>query len=53
LVKSNQIEEALIYLAQAENILEYAASYGKSISKHFIVELLHNTATCHQMVWDL
>ena len=35
-------QEALIYLAEAERVLEYAASCGKNIDRNLIICVLHN-----------
>ena len=46
-------QEALIYLAEAERVLEYAASCGKNIDRNLIICVLHNEACCYQKSWDL
>ena len=46
-------QDALTYLAEAERILEYAASCGKNIDRNLIICILHNEACCYQKIWDL
>ncbi len=34
--------QAIVYLTEAESILEYAANYGKTIERTLILTTLHN-----------
>lgn len=45
--------EALVYLAEAERVLEYAASCGRTIDRALIVTTLHNQAAVYQRIWEL
>ena len=45
--------EGLVYLGEAEKILEYGASCGKNIDRNIIVCILHNEACCYQRLWEL
>ena len=40
-------------MAEAERVLEYAASCGKSIDRALILTVLHNEACCYQRLYDL
>lgn len=50
-INIERAKEGLVYLNEAEKILEYAASCGKTIDKYIIISILHNIACCHQKVW--
>ena len=52
-INSDSPKEALVYLTEAEKILEYAASCGKNIDRNMIVCVLHNEACCYQKLWEL
>jgi hypothetical protein len=52
-INNNNSKEALMYLTQAESILEYAASCGKNIDRSLIISILHNEACAYQRTWDL
>lgn len=52
-INIERAKEALVYLNEAEKILEYAASCGKTIDKYIIISVLHNIACCHQKIWEL
>lgn len=52
-INIERAKEALIYLNEAEKILEYAASCGKTIEKYIIISVLHNIACCYQETWEL
>jgi hypothetical protein len=52
-INIERAKEALIYLNEAEKILEYAASCGKTIEKYIIISVLHNIACCYQKTWEL
>jgi hypothetical protein len=52
-INIDRAKEALVYLNEAEKILEYAASCGKTIDKYIIISVLHNIACCYQKVWEL
>jgi hypothetical protein len=47
------IPEALVYLAEAERVLEYGASCGKTIDRNMIICTLHNEACCYYKEADL
>jgi hypothetical protein len=47
------VEEPLVYLAEAERVLEYGASCGKTIDRNIIVCTLHNEACCYYKASDL
>jgi hypothetical protein len=53
LINEDLIQEALIFLAEAERILEYGASCGKSIDRNIIIATLHNEACCYYKDADL
>jgi hypothetical protein len=53
LINDDLTQEALVYLAEAERILEYGASCGKSIDRNIIVTTLHNEACCYYKEADL
>lgn len=53
LITQDFIEEALIYLAEAERLLEYGASCGKLIDRNLIITTLHNEACCYYKASDL
>jgi hypothetical protein len=46
LINEDLTQEALIYLTEAERILEYGANCGKSIDRNIIITTLHNEACC-------
>ena len=46
LINDELTQEALIYLTEAERILEYGANCGKSIDRNIIITTLHNEACC-------
>jgi hypothetical protein len=52
-INIERAKEALVYLTEAEKILEYAASCGKTIDKYIIISVLHNEACCYQKIWEL
>ena len=52
-IQDNNYQEALAYLTQAEQILEYAASCGKNIDRQLIISVLHNEACANQKSWEL
>lgn len=43
----------MVYLEQAEEILEYAAGCGRTIDRALIITTLHNQATVYQRLWEL
>lgn len=45
--------EAMVYLEEAEKILEYAAGCGRTIDRALIIATLHNQATVYQRIWEL
>ncbi len=53
LITEEFTEEAMVYLSEAERILEYGASCGKSIDRNIIVTTLHNEACCYYKEADL
>ena len=46
-------EQALVYLEEAEKILEYSASCGKTIDRFIIINTLQNEAAAYQRLWEL
>ena len=52
-IRMDDYEKALIYLQEAEKILEYAASCGKTIDRFLITSTLHNEACVYQKLWEL
>lgn len=55
-VRSAQLgnyEQALLYLAEAEKLLEYAASCGRALDREVILKVLKNEAMVYQKTWDL
>lgn len=52
-INNNNSKEALVYLSEAERILEYAASCGKNIDRSLIISILHNEACAYQRIWHL
>ena len=52
-INSQQHDEALVYLSEAERILEYGASCGKSIDRNLIICVLHNESCSHYREGDL
>lgn len=42
LIAADYIQEALVYLLEAEKMLEYGASCGKIIDRNIIITILHN-----------
>jgi hypothetical protein len=46
-------QEALIYLQEAEKLLEFAASCGKTIDRGLIIFTLQNEACIYQRLWEL
>ena len=53
LAGKEEFERGLVYLQEAEKILEYAASCGKTIDRFLIVATLHNEACLYQKLWEL
>ena len=53
LINLERENEALTYLLEAERILEYAASCGKTIDRVLITATLQNEACAYQRLWDL
>lgn len=52
-IQMDDYERALVYLQEAEKILEYAASCGKTIDRFLIASTLHNEACVYQKLWEL
>jgi hypothetical protein len=52
-IQKLQYTEALIYLTEAEKVLEYAASCGKTIERKLIITTLNNEASLYQKAWEL
>ena len=42
-----------MHLKEAERVLEYAASSGRSIERGLIIAVLHNQAAVYQKLWEL
>ena len=42
LIANDYVQEALVYLAEAEKMLEYGASCGKIIDRNIIITILNN-----------
>ena len=53
MILDDYIQEALVYLSEAEKILEYGASCGKVIDRNLIITTLHNEACCYYKDSDL
>ena len=49
----NSFVEALIYFEEAEKLLEYAASCGKSLDRDIILTILNNKAFIFRNSWNL
>lgn len=47
MINEDLIAEALVYLQEAERVLEYGASCGKTIDRNIIIATLHNEACCY------
>lgn len=43
----------MVYLTEAENVLEYAAGCGRTIERTLIITTLHNQACVYQRIWEL
>lgn len=52
-INSYRYDEALMYLHEAEKILEYAASCGKTIDRFLITTTLQNEACAYQRLWKI
>ena len=52
-IVNQEFYEAIVYLNEAEAILEYAASCGKTIDRNLILTALHNEACVYQRIWEL
>ena len=52
-IEKEEFYQAIVYLNQAELILEYAASCGKTIERSLILITLHNLASVYQRIWEL
>ena len=52
-INQENFHKAVIFLDEAEKILEYSASYGKTIDRNLIMTTLHNEACVYQRIWTL
>jgi hypothetical protein len=52
-ITNESYEEAIVYVAEAERNLEYAASCGMSIDRTLIITTLKNLACVYQRLWEL
>ena len=52
LIEGDKYREAIGYFQEAENILEYAASCGKSLDRILIIATLENKACIYQRLWE-
>ena len=52
-INNEDYSEALVYLQEAEKLLQYAASCGKTIDRILITSTLQNEACAYQRLWEL
>ena len=52
-LRNGRFQESLVYLNEAENILECAASCGRNISRSFIISVLQNSACAYLHTWEV
>jgi len=52
-LENDQPDEALVYLIEAEKILEKAGENTIDVEKKLVILTLHNLACCHQKNWEL
>lgn len=52
-INAYRYDEALVYLHEAERILEYAAGCGKTIDRFLITTTLQNEACAYQRLWKV
>jgi hypothetical protein len=52
-INEHRFSQGLVYLQEAEKILEYAASCGKTIDRFLITTTLQNEACAYQRLWEL
>ena len=52
-ILNEEYKEALVYLQEAEKLLEYGASCGKTIDRQLIISTLQNEACVYQKRWEL
>ena len=52
-ILNEEYKEALVYLQEAEKLLEYGASCGKTIDRQLIISTLQNEACAYQKRWEL
>ena len=53
LIEEEKYDEAIVYLAEAEKALEYAANCGKTIDRILITTTLRNLSCIYQRLWEL
>jgi hypothetical protein len=52
-IHNQKYQEGLVYLEEAEKLLEFAANCGKTIDRTLIISTLHNEAAAYQKLWEL
>jgi hypothetical protein len=52
-IAQQQFYEAIVFLNEAEGVLEYAAGCGRTIDRTLIIATLHNQACVYQRIWEL